>query len=76
MGWYRFDKDNPVGIPRIKEYIVAFYDERTGECYDEARYAPEDLYKAMCYTMEPLCKVFAVLDERELYELILTRVKE
>ena len=35
MEWYRFEKDNPVGISRVKEYQANFYEEN-GDCFDEA----------------------------------------
>lgn len=74
MNWYRFKKNNPVGIPRIKEYLVGFYDRQTGKCYDEARYTPDEVAKAMPYLMEPFTKVFAVFDKNEIYELTLTYI--
>lgn len=67
--WYEWDGVDPVGKPRIREYIVAFYED--GKCYDEARFQPEDISKAMPFLMQEDCKVFAVFgdDGKEIYEL-------
>lgn len=70
--WYRFEKDNPIGIPRIKEYLVGFYDEQTGKCYDEARYKPDEVAKVMPYLMVPFVKVFTIFSKDEIYELTLS----
>lgn len=65
--WYEWGGVDPVGKPRIKEYLVGFYEN--GKCYDEARYKPEEVAKAMPYLMEENCKVFAVFPDHEIYEL-------
>lgn len=65
--WYEWEGDDPVGKPRIKEYVVGFYEN--GKCYDEARYKPEEVAKAMPYLMQRDCKVFAVFGKNEVYEL-------
>lgn len=73
MNWYGYA--NGIGIPRIKEYQVGFYDERTGECYDEAFYKPDEIDKAITYVGEPFCKVFAIFSKDEVYEITATRVE-
>lgn len=73
MNWYRFV--NGKGIPRIKEYQVAFYDERTGNCYDEIFYEPNQINQAITYVGEPFCKVFAIFSKDEVYEITAMRVE-
>lgn len=48
--WYKFEDDNPIGIPRIKGYQVAWYDmEQEQNCFDESFYKPEDIDKVITY---------------------------
>lgn len=65
--WYEWDGIDSVGKPRIKEYLVGFYEN--GKCYDEARFEPEEVAKAMPFLMREDCKVFAVFSKDEVYEL-------
>lgn len=73
MSWYRYI--DGIGVPRIKEYQVAFYDEYTGNCYDEAFYKPDEIDKAIPYITEPYCKLFAIFSKDEVYEITATRVE-
>lgn len=73
MSWYRFV--NGKGISRLKEYQVGFYDERTGEVYDETYYEPNQANEVMPYLLEPFCKVFAIFSKDEVYEITATRVE-
>lgn len=73
MSWYGYA--NEEAIPRIKEYQVAFYDERNGKCYDEIYYQPNEVECVMPYLLEPFCKVFAVFSKDEVYEITAERVK-
>lgn len=72
MSWYRFVDGK--GVPRIKEYQVGFYDERTGKCYDETFYEPDQANEVMPYLLEPFCKVFAVFSKDEVYEIVVKKV--
>ena len=82
--WYRFEKDNPIGIPRIKKYQVAFYNmERNGDCFDEGFYKPEDIDLAIIHveTVEDISnfvrtRVFAHFDDGEQYELKLEKIEK
>lgn len=75
--WYRFEEGNPVGIPRIKQYQVAFYDmTRDGACFDEYFYSPDEINQVMPFveTAEDIynsdrTKVFVHFDNGDEYEL-------
>lgn len=82
--WYRFEEGNPVGIPRIKQYQVAFYDiSRDGKCFDETFFKPDEIDNAITYveTVEDennkdnRCKVFAHFDNGDIYELKLEKIR-
>ena len=35
--WYRFEKNSPKGICRVKHFQIAWYDmEQNGDCFDES----------------------------------------
>ena len=80
--WYRFEDGNPVGIPRIKSYQIAWYDmTRGGKCFDESFFQPEDISHIIPYveTVEDegsdyRSRVFAHFDDGEMYELKLERI--
>lgn len=80
--WYRFEEGNPVGIPRIKDYQVAFYDmTRNGNCFDESFFKPNEIENAITYveTIEDegnndRCRVFAHFDNGDEYELKLEKM--
>lgn len=80
--WYRFEKGNPIGIPRVKEIQVAFYDmERDGGCFDEVFYPLSEIGKAMPYveTIEDegnsdRTRVFVHFDNGDEYELKLEKI--
>ena len=80
--WYRFEEGNPVGIPRVKEYHVAFYDmERDGHCFDEDFFKPEDIALAIPFVETDEDKdnadrhrVFVNFDDGQIYELKLVNV--
>ena len=80
--WYRFEEGNPIGIPRIKNYQVAFYDmTRGGKCFDEILFKPDDIDIAITYveTEEDVnnfdrCRVFVNYDDGKRYELKLEDV--
>lgn len=82
--WYRFEDGNSVGIPRIKEYRVAFYDTtQNGECFDESYYSPDEINKVIPYveTIEDKddydrTRVFACFDNGDIYELKLIKVNK
>lgn len=80
--WYRFEEGNPVGIPRIKEYQVAWYDmENDGRCFDEGFFKPEDIGFVIPYVEteedEGHCdrrRVFVHFDNGNQYELKLVKI--
>lgn len=80
--WYRFENGEPLGIPRIKKYQVAFYDmDVDGSCFDETFYSPEEIYSVMPYieTVEDennidRIRVFAHFDDGDIYELKLEKL--
>lgn len=80
--WYRFEKNNPIGIPRVEQIHVAFYDmERDGGCFDEAFYPLSEIDKVMPYveTVEDEGKsdrtrVFLYFDNGDEYELKLEKI--
>lgn len=80
--WYRFEEGNPVGIPRIISYHLAWYDmTKGGTCFDESFFKPDDIGEVMCYveTVEDECnydrsRVFAHFDNGDIYELKLEKV--
>ena len=73
--WYRFEEGNPIGIPRIKEYQVAFYNMcSNGYCFDEDFYSPNEIDKVIPYveTEEDIgnddrSKVFVHFDDGDIY---------
>lgn len=82
--WYRFEDDNSVGIPRIKEYQVAFYDmTMNGSCFDESFFPPDEIERVMPFveTIEDIgnddrTRVFVYFDDGEMYELKLERISK
>ena len=80
--WYRFEECNPIGIPRIKEYQVAFYNmHNNGYCFDEDFYSPDEIDKVIPYveTEEDVgnydrTKVFVHFDDGDVYELKLKKI--
>ena len=82
--WYRFEEGNPVGIPRVKSYRVAFYDmTQNGSCFDETCYPPNKIHKVIPYveTLEDRdnydrTRVFAHFDDGDVYELKLEKVNK
>lgn len=73
--WYeRNSNANEPSRLGVKEYLVCFYED--GNCYDEARYAPEDLLKAITYLGfdnnrddGEYCRVYVVFKDETVYEL-------
>lgn len=82
--WYRFEEGNPIGIPRVKEYQVAFYDMmRGGSCFDESFFEPDEINKVMPFveTVEDKVedirsKVFVHFDDGDIYELKLEKINK
>ena len=80
--WYRFENDNPIGIPRIKNYQVAFYDmTHNGSCFDESFFEPDEIGRVMPYveTVEDegnndRIRVFVNFDDGDRYELKLEKL--
>ena len=82
--WYRFVDGSPVGIPRVKNYLVAFYDmTQNGGCFDETYYPPDKINKVIPYveTIEDKdnydrTRVFVHFDDGDVYELKLEKVNK
>ena len=80
--WYRFEEGEPFGIPRIKEYQVAWYDmEHNGSCFDESFYKPYQINTVITYveTIEDInncnrTRVFVNFDNGDVYELKLHKL--
>ena len=80
--WYRFEKGNDVGIPRIKCYQICWYDmERNGVCFDEDFYLPNEVDRAISFveTVEDedsldRRRVFVHFDDGDEYELKLIKI--
>lgn len=82
--WYRFEKGNPFGIPRVKEYQVAWYDmDMDGSCFDESFYQPDEIGMVIPYveTIEDenhhdRSRVFVHFDNGDIYELKLEKIEK
>lgn len=83
--WFRFEKGNPVGIPRIKQYQVCSYDMHLfdGDCHDESWWKPDDIDRVITYveTVEDKnnstrFRVFAIFDDGDEYELKLEKISK
>lgn len=82
--WYRFEKGKSKGIPRIKNYQVAWYDMEQDEgCFDESFYTPEEINTVITFVEtiedEGHCdrrRVFVNFDDGEQYELKLERIEK
>lgn len=80
--WYKFEDGNPIGIPRIKQYQVAFYDmTNDGKCFDEDFYSPDEIDKVIPFveTIEDVgnddrTRVFIYFDNGDQYELKMEKV--
>ena len=80
--WYRFEKDNPIGIPRVKYYQIAWYDmTKNGDCFDEDFINPDDVARVIPYveTVEDennsdRSRVFVHFDNNDVYELKLEKL--
>ena len=72
--WFKFEKDNPKGMLRIKHVHVAWYDmERNGDCFDEIFVfpSPEDENGK-----SDRSRVFVHFDNDEVYELKLEKISK
>lgn len=82
--WYKFDKDNPKGICRVKHFQIAWYDmERNGSCFDEDFISPDAINRVLPYveTVEDKNKcdrsrVFVHMDNGDVYELLMKKLSE
>lgn len=82
--WYKFENEYSIGVPRIKNYQVAFYDmTRGGSCFDESFFEPEEIDKVMPYveTVEDVgnndrTRVFVCFDDGDRYELKLVKLND
>ena len=82
--WYRFEEGNPMGIPRIKNYQLAWYDmTRDGSCFDESFFKPDEIGKVIHYVetvedegKDDRARVFVNFDDGDVYELKLEKISE
>lgn len=78
MEWYRFKEGDPIGVFRVQEYKVVFYDEHG--CYDESWYKCHDLAKIICFARTPDEKegsrLYAIFDNGERYEIFAKKVED
>ena len=82
--WYKFENGNPVGICRVKNLQVAFYDmDHGGDCFDESFFSPKNCSEALEYveTIEEESwsdrrRVFVHMDNGDVYELSMRRLTE
>lgn len=82
--WYKFQEGNPLGIPRVKKYQVAFYDmDRGYVCFDETFYSPDEIDKVMPFvetvedaTNSDRTRVFVHFDDGDMYELKLEKLNK
>lgn len=82
--WYRFEEGNPMGIPRIKNYHLAWYDmARGGSCFDESFFEPDEVGEVIPYVetiedegKDDRSKVFVHFDDGDMYELKLEKVEK
>ena len=82
--WFRFTNDFGLGIPRIKQYQVCFYDmDAGGGCFDEAFFPPEDIGGVITFveTVEDVgrcdrIRVFAHFDDGDVYEIKLNKLSK
>lgn len=80
--WYRFEEGNSMGIPRIKNYHLAWYDmTKGGSCFDESFFKPDEIDKVIPYVetiedegKDDRSKVFVHFDDGDMYELKLVKV--
>jgi hypothetical protein len=82
--WYRFENGNPVGIPRIKNYHLAWYDmTRGGSCFDESFFEPDKVDRVISYVetvedegKDDRSRVFVHFDDGDMYELKLVKIEK
>ena len=82
--WYRFEKDNPKGICRVKQFQIAWYDmEQNGDCFDEDFVATDGINQVIPYveTVEDennsdRSRVFVHMDNGDVYELKMEKLSK
>ena len=82
--WYKFEDEYSIGVPRIKNYQVAFYDMASGGgCFDESFFEPDEIGRVMPYveTVEDegnndRIRVFVNFDDGDRYELKLEKLNK
>ena len=82
--WYRFEKWNPKGICRVKQFQIAWYDmELNGDCFDEDFVAPDGINQVIPYveTVEDennsdRSRVFVHMDNGDIYELKMEKLSK
>ena len=82
--WYRFEKDNPKGICRVKHFQIAWYDMQrngNGDCFDEDFVSPDGIDRVIPYveTVEDKnnsdrSRVFVHMDNGDVYELLMKKL--
>lgn len=82
---YRFEKGNPVGICRVKDIQVTWYDmEHGGYCFDESFIRPihPEMERILAYVeteedegKRDRSRVFVNFDNGDRYELVMRKVQ-
>ena len=82
--WYRFEKDNPKGICRVRNFQICWYDmDRNGKCFDEDWVSPDGISRVIPYieTIEDgnnqdRSRVFVHMDNGDIYELLMKKLSQ
>lgn len=82
--WYRFEKDNPKGVCRVKYFQICWYDmNRNGKCFDEDCVHPDGINRVIPYveTIEDennqdRSRVFVHMDNGDIYELSMKKLSK
>ena len=82
--WHRFEKNNPKGICRVKQFQIAWYDmQQNGDCFDEDFVAPDGIDRVIPYveTVEDennsdRSRVFVHMDNGDVYELKMEKLSK
>lgn len=83
--WYRFEKDSPKGICRVKSLHICWYDMKyfNGDCFDEDWVSPDGIDRVISYveTVEDenntdRSRVFVHMDNGDVYELLMRKLSK
>lgn len=82
--WFRFEKDNPKGVCRVKHFQICWYDmQHNGDCFDEDFVSPDAINRVIPYveTIEDennrdRSRVFVHMDNGDVYELLMHKLSD